>query len=309
MIKIQKIILLIILISLLTSCMSNNNLNTNIQIYTRDNTSGTREAFFTSINYKEAIKDDSYLPKQTLIVDGNGDMINKIKNDVNGIGYISLSSYDKNDVIGLKINEVDPTYENVLNKTYTLMRNFNYIITKNNKTDADLLAQAFNAYIHTLDAKLIIKSKGGIVDINEDLKKWDDIKSDYPVTLKDNSNITLRFGGSTSVEPIAKALSIDFSIKSGNFKSEYNYTGSSAAFKATQGSDYNSNNLLHIAFLSRDLNESEIPKENTSGILSYDAIVTVVNKQNKLSKISIEKLKEIFSGEINSFDEVLINGS
>ena len=189
MIKIQKIILLIILISLLTSCMSNNKLNTNIQIYTRDNTSGTREAFFTSINYKEAIKDDSYLPKQTLIVDGNGDMINKIKNDVNGIGYISLSSYDKNDVIGLKINEVEPTYENVLNKTYTLMRNFNYIITKNNKTDADLLAQAFNAYIHTQDAKLIIKSKGGIVDINEDLKKWDDIKSDYPVTLKDNSNI------------------------------------------------------------------------------------------------------------------------
>lgn len=94
MIKIQKIILLIILMSLLTSCMSNNKLNTNIQIYTRDNTSGTREAFFTSINYKEANKDDSYLPKQTLIVDGNGDMINKIKNDVNGIGWIGKMFVD-----------------------------------------------------------------------------------------------------------------------------------------------------------------------------------------------------------------------
>lgn len=303
--KIYAIFIMITLSLILVGCKSNKNTNI-IQTYTRDTTSGTRDAFFSALDFKEAIKDDSVLPKSSLIVDGNGDMITKIVNDKFAIGYISLSSYNEDKVKGLKIDGIIPSNENVLNGTYTLKRAFNYIITKNNKSDADLLAIAFNSYINTLDAKLIIKSKGGIVDINDSLEKWDDIKKNHPITLKDNSKTIVRFGGSTSVETIAKALSIDFSIKSGNFKAEHNYTGSSAAFKSTQGVDYDSNNLLHIAFSSREFNENEKGLENTFGILAYDAIVTIVNKENNLVDISKVDLKKIYDNSYKSFEEVIL---
>lgn len=301
------IIVLIIFGLLLGSCSKSK--SEEIQSYTRDTSSGTREAFFSSIDFKEAIKDDSVLPKTALIVDGNGDMITKIRNDQNAIGYISLSSYNENEVNGLNIDGIRPTDENVLNGTYSLMRGFYYIVTKNVVSDADLLAQAFNAYINTLEAKLIIKSKGGIVDINDSLLKWEDIKVNYPVTLKDNSKTTLRFGGSTSVESIAKALSMDFSIRSGNVKIEHNYTGSSAAYKGTQGSDANSNNLLHVGFSSRNFNDNEKPISNTFGMLAYDAIVTIVNKTNLLTNLSTTTLKDIYLGKYKYFSEVIDNAN
>lgn len=301
--KTFTIISLILMLFLLNAC-GNNNHNNEIQVYTRDTSSGTREAFFNTINFKEAVKDDSLLTNNVLIVDGNGDMINKIKNDINGIGYISLSSYKERDLKALNIDGVKPSNDNVLNGTYKLTRSFNYLITNNESTENDLLAKAFHAYVNTLDAKLIIKSKGGIVNLNEPLEKWIDIKDNYPITLKDNSNITLRFGGSTSVEPIAKALSIDFSMKAGDVIIEHNYTGSSAAFKGTQGIDSLGNNLLHVGFLSRDFNKDEKPEVNTYGILNYDAIAVVVNKDNKINNLDLNNIKEVYSGTIKSFEEV-----
>ena len=95
--KTFTIISLILMLFLLNAC-GNNNHNNEIQVYTRDTSSGTREAFFNTINFKEAVKDDSLLTNNVLIVDGNGDMINKIKNDINGIGYISLSSYKEREI-------------------------------------------------------------------------------------------------------------------------------------------------------------------------------------------------------------------
>lgn len=309
--KIFMILTIIILATLLVSCKSKNNTNgnNNVQIYTRDTTSGTREAFFTSIDFTDANKDDSVLANSSLIVDGNGDMITKIRNDQNGIGYISLSSYNNNDVSGLLIDGIEPNETNVLDETYTLTRNFNYIITKNKESDADKLAYVFQAYLNTLDAKLIIKSKGGIVDINDNLVRWESIKNDYPITLEDNSKTTLIFGGSTSVESIGKALSIDFSIKAGNFKSEHNYIGSSAAFKSTQGKDSDGSNLIHIGFLSRNFNSNEQAIPNTSGILSIDAIVAIVNKENDLTSISKKDLKNLYNGTYLKFSEVINYGN
>lgn len=309
--KVFMILTIIILATLLVSCKSKNNTNgnNNVQIYTRDTTSGTREAFFTSIDFTDANKDDSVLANSSLIVDGNGDMITKIRNDKNGIGYISLSSYNNNDVSGLLIDGIEPNETNVLDETYTLTRNFNYIITKNKESDADKLAYAFQAYLNTLDAKLIIKSKGGIVDINDNLVRWESIKNDYPITLEDNSKTTLIFGGSTSVESIGKALSIDFSIKAGNFKSEHNYIGSSAAFKSTQGKHSDGSNLIHIGFLSRNFNSNEQAIPNTSGILSIDAIVAIVNKENDLTSISKKDLKNLYNGTYLKFSEVINYGN
>lgn len=53
-------------------------LNTNVTRYSRDTTSGTRDGFFTTIGYKDAVSNDTKIPGAT-IVSSNGDMIAKIK--------------------------------------------------------------------------------------------------------------------------------------------------------------------------------------------------------------------------------------
>ena len=100
-----------------------------IKLYTRDTTSGTRDGFFTGIGLSEAKEDNSPLKVKGLgTVESNGDMINSIKNDKYGIGYISMSSLEDSGLKGLYYEGVEPTEDNVLNGAYTLTRNFNYII-------------------------------------------------------------------------------------------------------------------------------------------------------------------------------------
>ncbi|MDY0276909.1 MAG: substrate-binding domain-containing protein [Acholeplasma sp.] len=278
-----------------------------IKVYTRDTSSGTRDAFFTAIDFEDAIKDDTKLVSGALIADGNGDMITKVKNDENGIGYISLTSLASSGLKGLSFNGVTASEANVLNGTYGLKRPFNYIITSNDTTDADKLAQAFNAYMKTKDAENIIKSKGGIVEANASAKTWDQIKADYPVTAKDNKAVTVRFGGSTSVESIAKELSKDFSKKAGNFVAEHNHTGSGAAFKSTQGADKDGDNALHVGFASRGFKSNEAGKANTFGQLAWDAVVAVVNSKNTLTDVTSVQLRQVYSGEVTTWSGVTGN--
>ena len=90
----QLFIALIICLFILTGCSTNEfDSKFEIKLYTRDATSGTRDGFFTGIGLSEAKEDNSPLRIEGLgTVESNGDMINSIKNDKYGIGYISMSS-------------------------------------------------------------------------------------------------------------------------------------------------------------------------------------------------------------------------
>lgn len=278
-----------------------------IKVYTRDTTSGTRDGFFSNIDFKEAATDNTVLVKGYIEVAGNGEMIRAIKNDENGIGYISLSSLSGSGLKGLEFNNVKPTEANVLNGSYGLKRNFNYIIRNEFSTpDEEEIVKAFIAYLNTKEGKATIIANGGIVELKETDPLWNDIKGDHPVALKNNSAITIKFGGSTSVEKIVKALVAGFSLKCGNFQFEQNYTGSGDAFKRTQGSEKDGANKLHIGFASREfkLTSSEPATSGTYGTFSIDAIVTVVNQNNKISNITSETLKNIYQGNISNWSEL-----
>jgi phosphate transport system substrate-binding protein len=271
----------------------------NITVYTRDATSGTRDAFFSGIGFPEAIADNLALVSSYVEVDGNGSMITAIQNDAYGIGYISLSSLPNSGLNGLIYEGVEATEANVLNGTYGLMRPFNYIIRTDwtGRTAEQQIVEAFVAYMSTIDGKSTIKNKGGIVEISAADLFWDDIKSQFPICLQDNSAITVSFGGSTSVESIAKALTAEFSGKCGNFIAEHNHTGSGDAFKRTQGTEASGANALDIGFLSRDLKATEPGTEGSFGLICSDAVVIVVNGSNdSIMAISQADIKKVFQG-------------
>jgi phosphate transport system substrate-binding protein len=270
-----------------------------ITVYTRDTTSGTRDAFFTGIAFPEAIADNTVLVSNYVEVDGNGSMITAIQNDLYGIGYISLSSLKDSGLHAIQFAGVEATEANVLNETYDLMRPFNYIIRADwtGKTAEAQIVEAFVAYMSTVDGKSTIKNHGGIVSIASTDPLWDDIKSNYPICTQNNAAVTVSFGGSTSVEKIAEALSEEFAVKCGNFIAEHNHTGSGDGYKRTQGSESSGANAIDIGFASRNFKSSEAAAAGTFGTLCYDAVVIVTNVANQtITNLTAEETKHIYQG-------------
>ena len=309
----KKIIKLtsLLLIALLTlvGCSSKGfDESSEIKLYTRDTTSGTRDGFFTGIGLSEAKEDNSPLKVNVLgTVESNGDMINSIKNDIYGIGYISMSSVETSGLKALSFEGVEPTEENVLNETYTLTRNFNYITrTEYSSNEKEEIVEAFLAYLSTQEGKATMQSEGGILEVKSTDPTWETIKNNYPITTKDNSSITINFGGSTSVSKMATALANEFSNLCGNVKFSHDYHGSSDAYKKTQGADKDSTGYYDMAFASRDfkLTSSENALEGTYGKLCIDAIVAVVNKENTLSNVTRTQLVNMYTGVVNKWNEV-----
>ncbi len=279
-----------------------------IKAYTRDTSSGTRAGFMGFIGFDEAKEDDSVLV-DGFIIAGNDEIINAVQNDPYAIGYVSLSTFDPNLFKGFSFDDVEPSEANVLNGTYSLARTFKYMIRDDYSVygdDADRyeqISKAFVAYINTLDGKATIAGAKGIVDLTTG-DSWDDIKNQYPVCSEDNSDLTVKFGGSDSVEKIARALSPDFSAKCGNFEPEHNHTGSSNAWKGLIGGNSSIDDALsiHIGFLSRDFKESEVAK--TRGVIAADAIVVIGNLNNPIDNLTGTNLVDIYSGKVTDWTDL-----
>ncbi|MDA3931928.1 MAG: substrate-binding domain-containing protein [Tenericutes bacterium] len=278
--------------------------SSNITVYTRDTSSGTRAGFMGGIGFDEAAEDDSQLVDGFVINDNTG-ILTSMATDEYGIGYISLSSLDDS-VKGLQFEGVDPTIANVINNTYALKRPFNYVIRSlddfTNETEKNITL-AFIGFLNTTDASDIITNEGAISLQTSDT--WDDIKDDYNVCRVDNSDVTIRFGGSDSIEQVAKALTDAFAPKCGNFVAEHDHTGSSDGFKRTQGTEKDGDNYKHVGFASRPFKDTETGSESTQGQLAWDAIVVIVHNDNFINNMTSEDLKKIYGGQFLTWDELL----
>lgn len=281
------------------------NASSSITIYTRDTSSGTRAGFMEGIGYAEASTDNSKLATGFVIKDNTG-ILTSIETDEYGIGYISLASLNDR-VKGLKFNDVEPTVANVINNTYGLKRPFNYVTRAlddfANDKERDLTL-AFIAFLGTTDGSDVITNQGAIP--LQSTQSWDDIKANHDVCLEDNSGVTLKFGGSDSIEKIALALTAAFSPKCGNFVPEHDHTGSSDGFKRTQGTEKDGANYKHVGFASRPFNASETGVEGTQGQLAWDAIVAIVHLNNQLDSVTAEDLKKIFRGDFATWNQIIV---
>lgn len=283
--------------------------SSDIKLYTRDTDSGTRDGFFTKIGLEDAKADNAPLKTGIVTVDSNGSMMNSVGNDMYGIGYISLSTLSESDAIkGLSYNGVEPTEANVLNETYGLTRNFNYITRKPgdySSIDVEAVVNAFIDYTFSFEGYTIMKGEHGIVEIPSDVKHWSEIASEHAIMQRTDLNLTINVGGSTSVSGMAQALTTAFSslFQSGStVRFNHNHTGSGDAYKNTQGGEG-----LDIGYLSRELESSEPAMEGTSGYMCTDAIVTIVNSENPLDNITDTQLVDMYglNGETVTWSQLI----
>ncbi|ABR55252.1 phosphate binding protein [Methanococcus vannielii SB] len=123
--------------------------NNPINIYTREEESGTHETFLN-----EGLLKGNISPR-SLMVSSNGEMKSKISLDKNGIGYISIGYVDDS-VKTLMFNGVEPTQENVKEGIYKIYRPLN--ILTNGKPENSV--QNFIEYILGPNGQKIIENNG-----------------------------------------------------------------------------------------------------------------------------------------------------
>lgn len=120
-----------------------------ITIVTREEASGTRDAFLDIIMKKENIIASAIVQNST------GAVRTTVAGDKNAIGYISLAKVNQ-EVKALDIDGAAANEANVKNGTYKLQRPFNYII----KGEPTGLAKAFIEYTLSAEGQKIIEEEG-----------------------------------------------------------------------------------------------------------------------------------------------------
>ncbi len=282
----------------LVACQSTS--DTTIHVYTRDSSSGTREAFESAIGL------DGNLSDTASEVSSNGDMATRVGQDESGIGYASLTTdFATNNIKALSLEGVEASSETVLSGDYLMQRPFMYVTRAEGDYESDEKEELIAAFIafmtESIEGLTIVQENGGIVDLTN-ARSWEEIAAEYPVLNNDNSSITIRTGGSTSVETILSACLEAFQPLAGNVGYAISQTGSGDAVTRTLGSEKDGANAIDIGFTSREFNTDEdISEAMAYGEICRDAVVIIVNASNSIDDITIAEAYAIFSGSVTTW--------
>lgn len=121
--------------------------------------------------------------------------------------------------------------------------------------------------------------------------------NDNETQVSDGSGATVSISGSTSVGPLAEKLAAKY-IEEDNTNIEINQIGSSAGItNAISG-------VSEIGMSSRDLKEEEKANGLNEVVIAYDGIVVVTHPSNKVKDLTMEQIKQIFTGEVTNWNEL-----
>jgi phosphate transport system substrate-binding protein len=121
--------------------------------------------------------------------------------------------------------------------------------------------------------------------------------SDKQTSDSSSASATVSISGSTSVGPLAEKLAAKYTEKD-NTNIEINQIGSSAGItNAISG-------VSEIGMSSRDLKEEERANGLNEVVIAYDGIVVVTHPSNKVKDLTMEQIKQIFTGEVTNWNEL-----
>ena len=113
---------------------------------------------------------------------------------------------------------------------------------------------------------------------------------------QDSSKVTI--SGSTSVGPVVEILGEDFESKNEGISIEVQQIGSSAGIKnAIDGTS-------QIGMASRDLKDEEKASGLKETQIAIDGIAVIINKNNEVKDLTLEQVKDIYTGKITNWKEV-----
>jgi len=111
------------------------------------------------------------------------------------------------------------------------------------------------------------------------------------------NNETISISGSTSVGPLAEKLASKYEKKQ-HVKIEINQIGSSAGITNAI------NGVSEIGMSSRDVKPEEKKGGLEETIIAYDGIVVVVHPSNPVKDLTLDQIKQVFTGQIKNWKEL-----
>lgn len=153
--------------------------------------------------------------------------------------------------------------------------------------------ERFGSNVHVeQDFLTYVKSKG------QDIVKQYCIQADSTTTfLSDKSEGKILIEGSTSMEPMVKALADDYQKQNPNAEIEVKATDSSRGITAVISGE------CDFAMSSRELKDYEAELLETK-VIGKDAIAIVINEENPLENLTIKQLTGLYNGTYKNWDDL-----
>ena len=253
-----------------------------INVNSREDGSGKRGAFVELFGVEEVDgeKVDNTTTDAT-VTNNTSVMLSTVAQDPNAIGYVSLGSLS-DDVKAVKIDGAEATAENIENGTYKVSRPFN-IVTKDGLSD---VAQDFINFIMSTQGQEVVADEGYIPV---------DTTTEYAAS---GLSGTVTVSGSSSVSPVMEKLSESYQELNPDVKVELQTSDSTTGVSnAVEG-------ISDIGMASRELKDSETSQGVTATVIATDGIAVIVSNDNSVEDLTTDQVKQIFTGEITSWDEV-----
>lgn len=249
-----------------------------ISVISREEGSGTRGAFTELFKVVDDNKNDITVATAET-TNSTGVMMSTVAGNKLAIGYISLGSLDDT-IKSVKIDEVEPSVENVKNGSYKVSRPFN-IVTKDGLSET---AQDFINYIMSSEGQQIIEDNGYISSANNGNFSGGNVSG------------TVKITGSSSVTPVMEKLAEAYKKINPNVSIDIMQSDS------TIGVQDAINGNSDIGMASRELKDTETGVKATT--IALDGIAVIVNKENSVANLTSEQVKGIYTGEITEWSQV-----
>ena len=255
-----------------------------VTIVSREDGSGTRGAFIELFGIEEKQDDGTKVDMTTTdaqITNNTSVMLTTVADNEYAIGYVSLGSLNDS-VKALKIDGAEATAENIENGSYKVSRPFNIAVKKdlNNK-----VAKDFMSFIMSTEGQKVVADEKYIAgaDVN-----------DYAGTKPSGSCVV---GGSSSVSPLMEKLIEAYKAVNPNASIELQTSDSTTGMTSTIEGSYD------IGMASRELKEEEAAELEPT-VIATDGIAVVVNNANPLDELSADQVKDIYVGNVSTWDEI-----
>ena len=124
-------------------------------------------------------------------------------------------------------------------------------------------------------------------------------KSASPETKKELTG-NIKVAGSTSVQPLAEELATKFMEQNRQVKIDIAGGGSGVGVESA------ANGSANIGMASREIKQAEKDATPTMKdiVIAKDGIAVIINKGNDVSNLTLEQVKEIFTGKITNWKAV-----
>ena len=113
-----------------------------------------------------------------------------------------------------------------------------------------------------------------------------------------NESNKITVSGSTSIGPTMEILAEDYQKENKGTTIEVQQVGSSAGIKDTI------NGVAELGMSSRDLKDEEKSSGAEGTAIAYDGIAVIVNPANKVTNLTLEQLKDVYTGKITNWKDL-----